>query len=38
LGARRLPQTGQLWWPIPILAIVGIILIFLGFRSERKRK
>lgn len=38
LGARRLPQTGQLWWPIPILAILGIILIFLGFRSERKRK
>ena len=38
LGARRLPQTGQLWWPIPILAIVGAILIFLGFRSEKKRK
>ena len=38
LGARRLPQTGQLWWPIPVLAILGIVLIFLGFRSEKKRK
>ncbi|WP_026528536.1 Cna B-type domain-containing protein [Butyrivibrio sp. VCD2006] len=38
LGARRLPQTGQLWWPIPILAILGIVLIFLGFRSEKRRK
>ncbi|WP_026509679.1 Cna B-type domain-containing protein [Butyrivibrio sp. LC3010] len=38
LGARRLPQTGQLWWPIPVLAIMGIILIVLGFRNERRRK
>ena len=38
LGARRLPQTGQLWWPIPILAILGVILIILGFRSEKNRK
>ena len=38
LGARRLPQTGQLWWPIPVLAILGVILIGLGFRSEKSRK
>ena len=38
LGARRLPQTGQLWWPIPVLAILGVILIILGFRSEKNRK
>ena len=38
LGARRLPQTGQLWWPIPILAILGVVLIALGFRSEKHRK
>ena len=38
LGARRLPQTGQLWWPIPILAILGIALIVFGFRSEKNRK
>ncbi len=38
LGARRLPQTGQLWWPIPVLAILGIILIGVGIRSEKRRK
>ncbi|SEL10328.1 hypothetical protein SAMN04487770_1068 [Butyrivibrio sp. ob235] len=38
LGARRLPQTGQLWWPIPVLAILGILLIIFGFRSEKHRK
>ena len=38
LGARRLAQTGQLWWPIPVLAIAGIILILHGIRSERRRK
>ena len=38
LGARRLPQTGQLWWPIPVLAILGIVLVGLGIRSEKKRK
>ncbi|WP_029320915.1 Cna B-type domain-containing protein [Butyrivibrio sp. AE3004] len=38
LGARRLPQTGQLWWPVPILVILGILLVILGFRSEKHRK
>ena len=36
LGATRLPQTGQLWWPVPILLIVGIILIGGGFFGRRK--
>ncbi len=34
LGARRLPQTGQLWWPIPILVIVGVILIVRGIKKK----
>lgn len=38
LGARRLPQTGQLWWPIPVLAVLGVIFIGLGIRSEKRRK
>ena len=38
LGARRLPQTGQLWWPVPVLALLGLIFIGLGFRSEKRRK
>ena len=33
-----LPQTGQLWWPVPILLIVGIILIGGGFFGRRKEE
>ena len=36
LGARRLPQTGQLWWPVPVLLIVGVIFIFKGIRTNSK--
>lgn len=38
LGASRLPQTGQLWWPIPVLLIAGILLIGGGCISRRKKK
>ena len=32
---RRLPQTGQLWWPVMFLALAGILLVGLGvFRKE----
>lgn len=36
LGARRLPQTGQLWWPLPILVIAGIFFIVMGIRKNMK--
>ena len=36
LGARRLPQTGQLWWPLPILVIAGVLFIIKGIRTNRK--
>ena len=36
LGARRLPQTGQLWWPVPILLIVGAIFMIKGIRTNAK--
>lgn len=34
-----LPQTGQLWWPVPVLGVMGIVLIAFGIRmnSEKKR-
>jgi LPXTG-motif cell wall-anchored protein len=32
----RLPKTGQLWWPITILAAAGMILILVGL-IRRKR-
>ncbi|MBQ7428538.1 MAG: Cna B-type domain-containing protein [Butyrivibrio sp.] len=38
LGARRLPQTGLLWWPIPFLLIGGFALMFYGIKSMKKSK
>lgn len=35
LTGSRLPQTGQLWWPVPILALGGIFLVSLGWIRRR---
>lgn len=32
----NLPQTGQLWWPVPLLAMAGVILLALGFARRRR--
>ena len=41
---EKLPQTGMLWWPVPVLLAVGIVFCILGFklcaprrRVERRR-
>ena len=34
----KLPQTGQLWWPVPALSAAGLILIAVGVRVNSKRK
>ena len=31
-----LPQTGLLWWPIPVLAAAGVLLFVLGWKKLRK--
>lgn len=31
-----LPYTGQLWWPVPVLAAAGLMLIVLGFWLRRR--
>ena len=31
-SGEKLPQTGQLWWPVPILFFVGAALVILGWR------
>lgn len=31
----RLPQTGMLWWPVPMLAAAGLLLILLGLLRNR---
>lgn len=34
----KLPQTGQLWWPVPVLALGGMIFLGIGFRLIAKSK
>lgn len=31
-----LPQTGQLWWPVPLLALGGMVLFLIGWIQRRK--
>lgn len=33
-----LPQTGQLWWPVPLLAAAGILLFAIGIFERGKRR
>ncbi len=37
-AASTLPQTGQLFWPIPVLAVCGIVLFILGGIMKRPGK
>lgn len=32
----RLPQTGVLWWPVPILAGVGMVFFMIGWVKRRR--
>lgn len=32
----RLPQTGLLWWPVPVLLCAGIVLMVAGVLRDRK--
>lgn len=37
-GGKKLPQTGQLWWPVPVLACAGLGCIAVGlFRRWEAR-
>jgi len=33
-----LPQTGQLWWPVPVLAGLGLVLLLLGMILDRRQE
>lgn len=37
-GNGRLPKTGMLWWPVPVLASAGLLLLLLGLVMERRRR
>ena len=32
----RLPQTGQLWWPVPLLLAAGLVLVIAGLLRRRR--
>lgn len=32
----KLPQTGQLWWPVPVLLALGIVLVACGIHHRKK--
>ena len=34
----RLPQTGMLWWPVPVLACSGLLLLVVGLVLRRKQE
>lgn len=34
----KLPQTGQLWWPVPLLSVSGLLLFGLGWVLDKRGK
>ena len=34
-ASDKLPLTGQLWWPVPFLVIVGFVCLLIGRRYEK---
>lgn len=36
-GGTRLPQTGQLWWPVPVLLAAGAALLVAGVARRNSR-
>ena len=37
-NSDHLPQTGQLWWPVPILTFSGLLAIAAGMNRNRRGK
>ena len=37
LNKQKLPQTGVLWWPVPILAAAGLAFLIAGTLSRKKK-
>ncbi len=33
---EKVPQTGLLWWPVPLLAAAGVVFIAVGARAKKK--
>lgn len=35
-SGSTIPQTGLLWWPVPVLAVLGLTLMIIGLAMRRK--
>lgn len=35
-GGGKLPQTGQLWWPVPVLLLAGLVLVIVGLLRRKE--
>lgn len=35
---EKLPQTGQLWWPVPLLCSLGLVFVIIGLLVRRKHE
>ena len=38
VGPEKLPQTGQLKWPVPVLAALGMLLLLAGSILMRRER
>lgn len=36
-ATEKIPQTGQLWWPVPILLLLGVTFIGIGYKIAVKK-
>lgn len=36
VSGGKLPQTGQLWWPVPVMAIAGMLFVMFGWYRRRR--
>lgn len=32
----KIPQTGQLWWPVPVVSAIGISFLIIGYLLKKK--
>ena len=37
LAPKRIPQTGQLWWPVMVLGIAGALFVLAGVAAKVRK-
>ena len=38
MDKQKLPQTGMLWWPVPLLTVGGLSFLILGVAGRKKKR